>query len=119
MEGLLGGERKAEGKRGYGWFVQEQQGQWSLDGNAHQAPDANSVLACSDCCLSGLACFWEGGKRVVSSLFHLSSENQITVSECTAKRNTVCGCRDKEYLSGPSCRKCSSCPNGTIVQQCE
>ncbi|KYO22453.1 tumor necrosis factor receptor superfamily member 1A isoform X1 [Alligator mississippiensis] len=46
-------------------------------------------------------------------------KNQITVSECTAKRNTVCGCRDKEYLSGPSCRKCSSCPNGTIVQQCE
>ncbi|NXN98646.1 TNR1A factor, partial [Rhinopomastus cyanomelas] len=41
---------------------------------------------------------------------------QIVVSPCTPKQDTVCGCRKNQYQFGPSdlfqCRNCSLCANG-------
>ncbi|XP_006132974.2 tumor necrosis factor receptor superfamily member 1A [Pelodiscus sinensis] len=51
-----------------------------------------------------------------------SELNQITLSECTEKKDTVCGCPDNQYKSSAKtlfqCRNCSLCNNGTIRHKC-
>ncbi|XP_067402090.1 tumor necrosis factor receptor superfamily member 1A isoform X2 [Emydura macquarii macquarii] len=51
-----------------------------------------------------------------------SEFHQITLSECTEKEDTVCGCLPNQYRNNPGnlfqCKNCSSCHNGTIWQKC-
>ncbi|XP_073166011.1 tumor necrosis factor receptor superfamily member 1A isoform X3 [Lepidochelys kempii] len=47
---------------------------------------------------------------------------QITLSECTEKKDTVCGCLPNQFQKTDSilfkCLNCSLCHNGTIRQKC-
>ncbi|KAJ6658296.1 hypothetical protein lerEdw1_020568, partial [Lerista edwardsae] len=49
---------------------------------------------------------------------------QITITSCTTKHNTVCGCKVNQYQYrrpiDPDffCKNCTACRNGTIIQQC-
>ncbi|CAM5077903.1 unnamed protein product [Natator depressus] len=51
-----------------------------------------------------------------------SEFQQITLSECTEKKDTVCGCLPNQFQKTDSflfkCLNCSLCHNGTIRQKC-
>ncbi|XP_043368681.1 tumor necrosis factor receptor superfamily member 1A isoform X2 [Dermochelys coriacea] len=51
-----------------------------------------------------------------------SEFKQITLSECTEKKDTVCGCLPNQFQKTDSilfkCLNCSLCHNGTIRQKC-
>lgn len=57
------------------------------------------------------------------SLSSVLGFGQITISNCTSEHDTVCGCGENQYQTNESpeffCKKCSSCQNGTIRQDCE
>ncbi|XP_065442826.1 tumor necrosis factor receptor superfamily member 1A isoform X5 [Chrysemys picta bellii] len=51
-----------------------------------------------------------------------SELQQITLSECTEKKDTVCGCLPNQFQSEPNtlfkCKNCNPCHNGTIRKNC-
>ncbi|KAG6924999.1 TNF receptor superfamily member 1A [Chelydra serpentina] len=61
-------------------------------------------------------------KKCISCQRCRSEFQQITLSECTEKKDTVCGCLPNQFQKTSNilfrCLNCSPCHNGTIRQKC-
>ncbi|TFK04132.1 putative ATP-dependent RNA helicase DDX23 [Platysternon megacephalum] len=127
IHGIALGRKKREPKCQVGEYLHSNKTHCCMRCHAgtYLAEDCRSDMLATSCmrCPQGTFTAMDNILRKCISCQRCRSElQQITLSECTEKKDTVCGCLPNQFQSEPNtlfkCKNCSPCHNGTIWQKC-
>ncbi|XP_039384875.1 tumor necrosis factor receptor superfamily member 1A-like isoform X2 [Mauremys reevesii] len=127
IHGIALGRKKREPKCQVGEYLHSNRTHCCMRCHAgtYLAEDCQSDMLATNCmrCPKGTFTAKDNILRKCISCQRCRAElQQITLSNCTEKEDTVCGCRNNQFQSELStlfrCKNCSPCHNGTVRQTC-
>uniref|UniRef100_A0A452IJV1 Tumor necrosis factor receptor superfamily member 1A n=1 Tax=Gopherus agassizii TaxID=38772 RepID=A0A452IJV1_9SAUR len=127
IHGIALGRKKREPKCQVGEYLHSNRTHCCMRCHAgtYLAEDCQSDILATRCmrCPKGTFTATDNILRKCISCQRCRAElQQITLSECTEKKDTVCGCQTNQFQSELNtlfkCKNCSPCHNGTIRQNC-